>query len=264
EQARKLVARTDIDAEQDPRQRVDLMYRAVLARAPKSDEVDLALRFLDSELSQPPPIAQGPPTPWKYGYGEFDETTQRIKRFRPFIHFTGATWQGGPTLPDDLTGWAMLTATGGHPGNDPQHAVVRRWTAPRDCTISITGTISHMNSDGDGIRARIVTPREHVLASWVIFKKEAATNIASIEVRQAENVDFIVDCRSNPSHDSFTWKIHLTKQASANAVAGDDTGNEWDAAQQFADPAAKPLAPLTPWQKYAQVLLQSNEFAFVE
>src|SRR2546430_17468027 len=28
-------------------------------------------------------------------------------------------------------GWVLLNATGGHPGNDPQHAAIRRWTAPR-------------------------------------------------------------------------------------------------------------------------------------
>ena len=55
---------------------------------------------------------------------------------------TGSAWQGGPTLPGDQAGWAMLTAAGGHAGNDPQHAAVRRWTAPRDMAIAITGTVS--------------------------------------------------------------------------------------------------------------------------
>ena len=38
----------------------------------------------------------------------------------------------------------------------------------------------------------------------------------------------------------------------------------WDAATEFAGPQKRPAVPLTPWEKYAQVLLQSNEFVFVD
>jgi hypothetical protein len=37
----------------------------------------------------------------------------------------------------------------------------------------------------------------------------------------------------------------------------------WDAHENFIDPR-KHLKPLAPWEKYAQVLLISNEFFFVE
>ncbi|MBI3850832.1 MAG: hypothetical protein HY298_11240 [Verrucomicrobia bacterium] len=37
----------------------------------------------------------------------------------------------------------------------------------------------------------------------------------------------------------------------------------WDAQQNFVDPKTSPT-PLDPWEKYAQGLLLSNEFVFVE
>ena len=68
--------------------------------------------------------------------------------------------------------------------------------------------------------------------------------------------------------DAFEWKVTITKEApapsQASAAAGDDTGNTWDSAAEFSGPAPKPSLPLTGWEKYAQVLLESNEFAFVD
>jgi hypothetical protein len=54
----------------------------------------------------------------------------------PLPHFTGEQWQGRPDASRPKLGWVMLTRSGGHAGNDQATAVVRRWTAPRDCTIS--------------------------------------------------------------------------------------------------------------------------------
>ena len=48
------------------------------------------------------------------------------------------------------------------------------------------------------------------------------------------------------------------------SVAGDDGSRlEWDGVTQFAGPEGK-ADPLGPWERYAQVLLQSNEFVFVD
>jgi hypothetical protein len=38
-------------------------------------------------------------------------------------------------------------------------------------------------------------------------------------------------------------------------------GVEWSAEADFAGPAERPL---TPWERYAQVLLETNEFLFVD
>ena len=86
-------------------------------------------------------------------------------------------------------------------------------------------------------------------------------------MKKGETIDFVVDCGRGDNHnsDSFSWTLKITREAPpAGAVAGDDSGGYWDSAAEFAGPAAKPPAPLSAWEKYAQVLLQSNEFAFVD
>jgi len=60
-----------------------------------------------------------------------------------------------------------------------------------------------------------------------------------------------VDLRGNLDSDSFTW--HPLIKGSA----------EWDAKAQFAGPSPQ-AKDLTPWEQYAQVLLETNEFVFVD
>jgi len=85
-------------------------------------------------------------------------------------------------------------------------------------------------------------------------------------MKQGETIDFVIDCgpRGDFTYDSFEWKVTLTKEPSPDAAAGDDTGGSWNSAVEFTGPDPKPPTPLSAWEKYAQVLLMSNEFAFVE
>jgi hypothetical protein len=245
------------------------MYRTVLGRSPTSDEVELAIKFVTTEDAQPkeePPK----PTQWQYGYGEFDEATQRLKNFYPLPHFTGSIWRGGEKEPDPKLGWVMLTASGGHAGNTQQHAAVRRWIAPRDCTVSVSGTLAHTAEKGDGVRGRLITSTDGLLATWTVARKSADTRVGPITLKQSDTIDFVVDCgrANNVDFDLFEWQVTIKKEPTpaqaVTAAAGDDNGSSWDSAAEFSGPAPKPPTPLSAWEKFAQVLLESNEFAFVD
>jgi hypothetical protein len=266
DQAKKLAARPAIAGEADAGRRVARMYRAVLGREPKADEVELGVKFVRAEEGQPAEALVAKPSVWQYGYGQYDEGSGRLKTFTPLPHFTGSAWQGGAALPDPKTGWAMLTAAGGHAGNDAAHATVRRWVAPRDCTVAVGGTLSHGTSQGDGVRGRLISSAEGTIATWSVHARDVETRVTAVKMKAGDTIDFVVDCgpAGRNDFDSFGWKVTVTKTPAAEAVAGDDAGSVWDAAAEFAGPAAKPVLPLSGWEKYAQVLLESNEFVFVD
>jgi hypothetical protein len=243
ERAERLARRPEVAAETDPEQRVQRLYRLVFGRAATAREASLGLAFVKAQ--DPEPSAAAPI--WQYGYGG--------KEFTPLPHYTGSAWQGGAKLPDAATGWCQLTASGGHAGDDLARAAVRRWTAPRDGTVSISGTLAHKEKAGDGVRGRIVSSAQGELASWTVARLEAETRLSGLAVRRGETIDFVVDCRSEPNSDSFLW---------APVVRMADPMEEWSALAGFGGPAPKPPAPLSPWEKYAQVLLESNEFTFVD
>ncbi len=260
QQARSLAGRAEIRASPNPAERIRRLYEAAYQRPPEPDELKLALRFVEARSQASPGFAEEPP--WQYGYGEFDEAGRRVSEFHALPHFTGSAWQGGEKLPDQKTGWVLLNAAGGHPGNDLQHAAIRRWTAPGDGTITINATLKHDSGSGDGVRGRIVSSRLGVVGEWRVQHGQQITPVENVEVRRSDTIDFIVDCRSGPDSDSFLWApiIKLIAPSPDTRVA---LVKSWDAKEDFSGP--KEFAgPLDAWEKFAQVLLLSNELMFVD
>jgi hypothetical protein len=239
EQARYLAARTQgSDAE-----RIQALYRFALGRAADAREVESARRFLSSPEEAP---VEAPTSAWRYGIFGGDA-------FLEFPVFEENRWQGGHAMPAPKFGKATIRANGGEPGEGQQQAVVRRWVSPSAGKIAIEGSLRHNQGAipfGDGVRGRIASSRLGGLAEWVVNGSSAETKLSGIAVEPGDTIDFIVDWRADPENDGFTW---------APIVRID--GQVWDAKADFAGPRAKPLSK---WERYAQVLFQTNEFAFVD
>ena len=203
QQARRLAARPEVQAARSPSDHIRALYRAVYQREPEPDEIRLAADFLNSQQNVAPFEPEKPA--WYYGYGKFDESIARVTEFSVLPAFTNNVWQGSGSLPDEKLGWVMLNATGGHAGNDVDHAAIRRWIAPRDLVVSISGTLGHDADKGDGVRGRIVSSASGELGSWVAKKSKEETKISRIEVKKGETIDFVTDCRENVDSDTFTW-----------------------------------------------------------
>jgi hypothetical protein len=260
DRARALVGRPEIAYAYDPAEKVRRMYRALFQREPSARQVEAAVGFVE-DVAALPPAPEPPPVPtmWQYGFGEVDPKTGKLKGFTPLPHFDGKAYQGGPTWPDPALGWAQLTQTGGHAGNDLAHAVVRRWVAHKDCDVIISGTVAHAETAGDGIHAAIISSREGTLASWTLHNRKADHKIEPVPVKQGDTIDFVVDIGGTLNNDMFTWApvIKTVKLSGVPAV-------EFDAKKLFAGRPTVTAAPLDAWQQYAQVLMESNEFLFVD
>ncbi|MDP3069188.1 MAG: PSD1 and planctomycete cytochrome C domain-containing protein [Opitutaceae bacterium] len=257
EQARQLMQRPEIAAEKTDGGKVRALYRALLQRAPEADEAKLALAFLQRpvELAEaPPPAATG----WTYGYGAFDEQAKRVRDFHPMTVRQDARVSPTAKFPDETFARLSLTATGGHPGRTTAHAAIRRWTAPAKGTVRIEGTLGHANPAGDGVHGRIVLSRTGSLGAWTAHNAKAETKLDAVAVKAGDTIDFVVDSRANANSDSFTWAPSVTFTATAEMES-----RTWSAKKDF-DSTEKPAAPLTRWEELAQVLLLSNEVAFVD
>jgi hypothetical protein len=88
---------------------------------------------------------------------------------------------------------------------------------------------------------------------WVAQNSKVPTRVEQYEVKQGETIDFIVDCRENANSDAFQWSPSIREISPTPA--------EWNARTDFQGP---PPPGLSPWEEYAQVLLLTNEFAFVD
>jgi hypothetical protein len=244
-------------------ERVKKLYRLVYQREPTARQLKRSLEFVGTEKSEAPPEEKAETSIWGYGYGEIDETAGRVKRFEPLPHFTGEAWQGGKSWPDEKLGWAQLTAAGGHAGNDAQHVVIRRWVAPVDGTVAIEGSIKHEHAEGDGVRAFMASSRKGLLGKWVLHNQAADGKVESLEVKAGDTVDFVVSIHQSLNNNDFVWSPTIRLIGPAAVPTGKRAKN-WSATKDFAGPPGEPQKPLDAWEQYAQVLLLSNEFVFVD
>ena len=250
ERARQL-ARTA--GELPPDRRVDWLHQRLYQRPASAGEIEAALAFVRlAEAEAAPAAPAAAPTPWRYGTGSFNESTQRVDGFAPLAHATGAAWQGAAAWPGGETGWAQLTAAGGHPGNTRAQACVRRWISPVSGSVRVTGVLRHEPSQGDGVRGFVVSSRHGVIAQAHVHASEAPMAAESVTVEPGDCLDFVVDIGGTLDSDQFLWEP---------VVSVDE--RRWHAAGEFSAPAPAPVH-LTPWEQYAHVLLLANEFAFVD
>ena len=250
--ATNFAARTD--AASPDEKRVRLLYRNAFQREPDIDEVQAALRFVQNHAS----VETSDAPAWQYGWGHYDAETKQVN-FQPLPHFNNYSWQGGKELPDAKLGWVLLNAEGGHPGNDPEHAAIRRWIAPRDGAVRIAGDVHHASEKGDGVRARVISSRNALVGEWTAFKGSASTPVERLEVKKGDTIDFVTDCRASVEFDSFTWSPSICYLAKSDALRA-----EWSAKMDFAGPRKEKPTPLDAWGKFAQVLLLANELVFVD
>jgi hypothetical protein len=251
EQSKHLAARSLKDQpEPSTEGRITQLYRLCLARDPSPDEIALGQAFVEAEMPESE-IAEMT-GPWSYGYGPYDEKSGGVTEFRPLPHWTGTSWQGGNSLPDRNLGWASLNAAGGHPAR--QFAVVRRFTVPADGTLTFRGSLKHSSEQGNGVRGTVFSSRQGRLDSWLAKNRELRTGSKPVSVQAGETLDFIVDCQSEESFDGLTWPVTLQIESAGSRTIVKSL-------DQF---QGKPEPPLNSWEQYAQVLLLSNEFAFVD
>jgi hypothetical protein len=258
QQAKQLVERPDVKTVTSEDQRIQRLYEILYQRKPDADEVQLGKKFIHNQVTATNEVK--PETPiWQYGYGAYDKEVKRTKGFQSLPHFTKYAWQGGPELPDPKLGWVVLNANGGHPGNDQEHAAIRRWTAPHDGVISIKGSLEHPSKEGDGVRARIVSNRSGLLGEWIAHNSKTNITVTKVEVKEGDRIDFVTDCRDSSGFDSFIWAPTIKFKNPPK-----DEKVEFSAKVDFEAKPAPKAKPLGPWEKYAQVLLDSNELFFVD
>ena len=97
-------------------------------------------------------------------------------------------------------------------------------------------------------------------------RNRRGSNKADVEVKRGDSLFFLVHSKKYPYQDFFKWDpvveisedvlTELDKQNNSLQVT------EWKSSDEFAGSGYE--KPLSPWEKYAQVLLLSNEMAFVD
>jgi hypothetical protein len=246
EQAQALASRPEVQTAKDDAQRVRRLYLLLFQRLPDESEAVVGQAFLRRGAVEEAQAV------WQYGYGPYNGTAARTGVFTPLQVFKDQGYRVGDAFPDPQLGYITLRAQGGHPGRDGNHAVIRRWVSPISGSITIEGLLGHGQAQGDGVRARAVSSRMGLLGEWRAHNSRMQTNVAAFPIQKGDTIDFIVDPIDNDAYDSFNW---------APTIRSTDGKASWDAQSGFEGP---PMAPPSRLALYAQALMMTNEFMFVD
>lgn len=249
EQAKFTAAQLPIQSAADDSQRIKKLYQLIFARQPDASELSIGLNYL-KQGSQT--RVEVPQSNWRYGYGEFDSAKKRTISFTPITFYTDNSYRVSKDFPDPKLGYILINGDGAHPGRDASHVAIRRWIAPANMSIKIKGFLRHPSSGGDGVLARIVSSREGLLGEWTVHNSNTQTELSSVTVQKGDTIDFIIDPKTNEGFDATEWSPKI------DSTVGAMVGN---AKSEFGPPPGEPLTRLA---LYAQALMMTNEFLFVD
>lgn len=262
EQARAVLKRPEIAAEKNPRERIRKLYRLIYGREAGAEEIALGSKFVESVPRAP--ASEPLPNVWQYGQGEYDEEAKKLKSFTELKYFAAGSWRLKANELDPRRTTVFLDREGGIPAGGPAggktNATIRRWVAPFDGRVSITGKLIHEFEQAcvtcDGVEGIIVSSRLGALGNWTAYLSQPDTNVADLEVKRGDTIEFIAHGKKNSSGDDFKWQATIRR---LETVAGEK--NEWDSVRDFYSPLAQPL---NAWEKYAQALLAAVEFLLID
>lgn len=258
EQTRKLaeqIRETNGEPVENDRDAVANLFHRLLQRPPTEEEYNESLKLLASAREKPEAMPRQTQSNWSYGYGPFDEMNNKVTQFIPLPHFTGTAWQGGNSFPDQTLGWVQLTSTGGHPGNDRQHASIRRWTADRNMRVSVRSRITHEPELGDGIRVFVVSSGDQLHHKVNLHHDSRQLDIETLDLKRGDSIDFIVDIGNGLNNDQYLWTAVIQEIGTVGQTT------TWNSELDFPEPTTDRLDG---WEQLTQVLLCSNEFMFID
>lgn len=148
---------------------------------------------------------------WQFGFGELNVQKSQLLRFEPFSYYENDCWFASKDHEDLLLGYCILSRVGGHPGGDLQHCCIRRWVANEDCSIRVSGKVTHLQPRGDGIDAHLFIAGKAIQSVHAINEsREFASDWLEIKFR--DTVDFVVDCCEDLFYDQFDSRITIEQR----------------------------------------------------
>ncbi|MBI5802161.1 MAG: PSD1 domain-containing protein [Verrucomicrobia bacterium] len=231
--ARSVVHRDDVKNKVDEEQRIEMLYQICFQRLPSALETKIGMKFLEDQSG----MKGGDAKPiWQYGYGQYNPRTGQVGFFKMPVYTNAPAARGmnnnmdmaggqnghyeaGPRMPG-----VQLTRDGGTPG---AVAVIRRFTAPQDGSLSIDGRLALPGGTkkapavGDGVTGYIKHSRTGQIGTYALSAttRGMPTKVPKVDVRKGDTIDFIVDSggRGNAVGDAFTWAPVLALASSAPA-----------------------------------------------
>lgn len=239
----------------------EAIYNQILGRDPSQQELATATAFLQTPPQPPKPIID-PRSLWSYGTATMlPEGEGQPSDFSALKQYRDGRWQASNEFPTTAPfGHAYLGKTGGHTTSDPSLGVIRRYTAPQNEKVTLEGRIRHNSKQGDGVTFSIQTNGKQIYASTQLNSQQRH-GPHSIKLNAGDVIDLIATPGRTSSFDSFEWTAKIQSEPKQDK----GQGSERDTTKHFSGPfEIEKIQSMDRLEQLAQILILSNEFAFID
>lgn len=237
----------------------EAIFHQILGRDPTQQELTTATAFLQTPPQAPKPTID-PRSLWSYGTATVSSKQEwQISDFSALEQYRDGRWQASDEFPTTAPfGHAYLGKNGGHTTSDPSLGVVRRYIAPQNETVTLEGRIRHNSDQGDGVTFSIHANGQRLYESTQLNSQQKH-GPHSIKLKAGEVIDLIATSGPTSSFDSFEWTAKM------QIVPAQGQKAERDTMKHFSGPfATEKIQALDRLEQLAQILILSNEFAFID
>jgi len=252
EQVRNMITRPEFIRIISEEEKIKTLYKICFQREPNPLEIKIGLRYMEDAMKEDMTDVKKEYN-WKYGY----RVTSANKTLSPFFEFNKFEKDIYSSTNDYFKGMTITRGGGTLPPNQ-NFFLDRQWNSPRKGSFEIKGTFSSKSIKGQSDTVLHVYKNSKPLKSFnVIDGKEISIEL-TIDLEVGDKLDFLTSNISKTNKD-FTLNIKINELKDENSL----TPITWNSNTDFKAPISKNDKELNSWERYAHVLMMSNEMIFI-
>lgn len=254
EQVRNVITRPEFLNKVDEQQRVEMLYNIFYQRDPSPLESKIAINYISSaKLEDMSDIKKE--YNWKYGYRVIDHRTKTFGGFIEMKSFEKDTYSGTNTVTKDI----QINRNGGKSPYINIYAI-RQWSSPRsgDFDIDVSAKIKSSPKEPVNYSIFIYKNDRIIKSSTGTNTSEIKINIKNISNNLGDKIEFIIVNNIKKSIE-YNLSVNIQEKKDENSLSPIN----WNSIGDFRGPIKKIDKELNAWERYAHILLMSNEMIFI-
>jgi len=252
EQVRHMITRPEFIRIINEEEKIRSLYKICFQREPSDLEIKIGLRYIENAMAEDMTDVKKEYN-WKYGYRSLtvNNTLSPLFEFNKFEKDTYSSTNGY------FKGLTITRNGGTHPPNINLY-LNRQWISPRKGTFEIKGTFNYIGIKGNSEVILSVYKNLKLLKSLSGVDAKGQSFEFSLNLEVGDKIDFIT-YNASKTNKNFNLNIEINEIKDENSL----TPISWNSAVDFKSPISKSDKELNSWERYAHVLLMSNEMIFI-
>jgi len=212
-------------------------------------EIKIGIRYMENAMTEDMSDVKKEYN-WKYGYRVLDSRTKSLSKFFEFPKFDKEVYSST----NDFFKFFTIDKNGGTTIPNVSLYSVRQWSSPRNGTVSVT-----IDSKGKG-NTLTIYKNSTALKVVTLASTNSTIELPNQEVFVNDKFEFAVNHgEMTQGSKNYTLNVRINEIKDVNSL----TPIMWNSTSDYRGPLRKSDRELNSWERYAHILLLSNEMVFV-